>query len=112
MATMMRVLAALVLWLAVAAPQGSQEDVARALPAPHYLSPTARAVLKRRMQRHGRDLIRLGSAVVLLDFEHAGKLAELIAEDAQLARPLTGDATELNNQLPEPFFVLQDELRA
>ena len=31
--------------------------------------------------------------------------------DVSLARPLTGDATELASALPEKFFLYQDDLR-
>lgn len=91
----------------LAAPQQTQKS-----PAPQRLSPTARAVLQHRMQGHSRDILQLVRAVVLLEYDRVAKLADSIAEDSNLARPLTGDATELNSQLPERFFKLQDELKA
>jgi cytochrome c556 len=81
------------------------------LPAPKRLSPTARQIIDKRMQRHSRDLIPLVRSVVMLDYDRTAKLADSIVEDTMLARPLTGDASELNNQLPEKFFTLQDDLR-
>ena len=89
-----------------------QAAPAQKLPVPKRLSPTARNVLDKRMQRHSRDLIPLVRTVVMLDYDRTAKLADSIVEDSMLARPLTGDASELNNQLPERFFTLQDELRS
>lgn len=82
------------------------------LPKPGHLPEVARGVLERRMERHGADMTELLSSVVLTDWEAAQRRAEAIAGDASLARPLTGDAAELNSQLPEAFFRYQDELRA
>ncbi|MCS6912005.1 MAG: hypothetical protein RMK29_00900 [Myxococcales bacterium] len=84
----------------------------RLLPQPAHLDATARALLRQRMARHGADMNELVAAVVLADLDEAQRRARSIAEDANLARPLSGDATELNSALPQAFFRFQDELRA
>jgi cytochrome c556 len=53
----------------------------------------------------------LMSAVMILDYVQVQSRATSIVEDVSLARPLTGDATELNSALPEKFFSFQDQLR-
>jgi cytochrome c556 len=89
---------------AVSAPQ-------RAEP-PQYLPGTARAILQKRMAFHAQDMGDLVSAIMILQYDRVRDRATAIASDANLARPLTGDATELASALPESFFVLQDQLRA
>ena len=78
---------------------------------PEYLSPSARALLKTRMGNHAFRMSDLVSAIMILDYPRIRERAEELRDDARLARPLTGDATELNSALPEKFFVYQDELR-
>lgn len=92
---------------ASARPTGAQ----RHLPAPEHLPSAARSVLKKRMERHGRDMGELMWAVLLLDYDTTQKLAQEVATEPLLARPLRGDASELNSLLPERFFTLQDELK-
>jgi hypothetical protein len=82
------------------------------LPAPRHLSGTARALLHERMQRHAGQMEALGRAVITLDYRQAQELGADIAAEPMLARPLAGNATELNSSLPERFFQLQDALRA
>ena len=72
----------------------------------------ARALLQKRMERHGETLSELMYRLVLFDYDAVRTEAQHIREEAPLARPLTGDATELNSALPERFFEWQDELRA
>lgn len=79
---------------------------------PQYLSGTARSVLRARMASHTREMSDLVSAIMVLRYPAIVERANRIADDASLARPLTGDATELNSALPEAFFVHQDELRS
>jgi hypothetical protein len=81
------------------------------LEPPEYLSGTARAVLRTRMASHARDMGDLMSAIMVLQYDRIRERSEAIAGDANFARPLTGDAAELNSALPEKFFQLQDELR-
>lgn len=81
------------------------------LEPPDYLPPTARSILRQRMGRHARDMRDLVMAVLVLDRERAGEMAGRIAADVDLARPLSGDATELNALIPSRFFDLQDDLR-
>jgi hypothetical protein len=78
---------------------------------PDYLSELARQILRRRMDRHGRDLHQLTTSVVLLRRDVARTLAEAIATEPRIVRPLPDSRDELNTALPERFFVLQDELR-
>lgn len=75
------------------------------------LSPLARSIIKKRMERHGKDLLALTHAVLLLDREKAKRLATQVAEEPRFSRPIAGGADDLNAALPERFFVLQDELR-
>ncbi len=99
----------------VQAPQ--EEQLTKAVAAPERLAPpedlsgTARVILRARMQSHAQDMGALMSAVMILKYDVIQERATGIANDASLARPLTGDATELNSALPEKFFTLQDELR-
>ncbi|MBL8921545.1 MAG: cytochrome c [Myxococcaceae bacterium] len=81
------------------------------LARPDYLSDLARQILRRRMDRHGRDLHQLTTSVVLLRRDVARVLAEGIATEPRIVRPLPDSRDELNTALPERFFVLQDELR-
>lgn len=53
----------------------------------------------------------LMSAIMVLRYPIIRDRAQAIADDVDLARPLTGDATELNALLPAKFFDYQDELR-
>src|SRR5689334_23127133 len=102
-----------------APPQQGQLARAVAPPAtePHLepaqpLPGAARAVLKSRMASHVRDMTALVSAIMVLDYASIHQRAMDVAGDANLARPLGGDATELNTLLPEKFFEYQDQLRA
>ena len=95
-----------------------QEELVRAVSPPERLAPPddlpgpVRAILSHRMASHARDMGALMSAVMILDYPQAQTRATAIVEDVSLARPLTGDATELNSALPEKFFAFQDQLRA
>ena len=77
----------------------------------YLLEPAAPALLHERMRRHVEDLAQLNRAVVALDFSTTQQLADQIASEPKLGRPLQQDATELNSQLPERFFLLQDDLQ-
>lgn len=81
------------------------------LGTPGYLGPVARSLLKRRMARHGRDMLELVQSVLLLDRDTAGRLATQVAEEPRLTRPIAGGEDDLNASLPERFFIVQDELR-
>lgn len=81
------------------------------LATPDYLSALARQLLKKRMERHGRDLSRLVVGVTLLQREVVKELAGDIASEPRIVRPLAEGRDELNSALPERFFVLQDGLR-
>jgi cytochrome c556 len=90
--------------------------VAPPTPTPHLEPPealpgAARAILKRRMAGHVRDMSDLVSAIMVLDYAAIHDRAQAVAGDANLARPLGGDATELNSLLPDKFFEYQDALR-
>lgn len=92
-------------------PAGPREapDAGAAAPS---LSPLARAVLKRRMERHGKDLTLLVQSVVLLRRSVVAELATAIANEPRLVKPGPDAIDELNSQLPAKFFTLQDQLRA
>jgi acyl-CoA synthetase (NDP forming) len=91
--------------------------MAQAVAAPSHLEPiqpmpaAARSVLKSRMVYHARDMHALMSAIMVLDYPTIHGEALAIADNANLSRPLSGDATELNSLLPETFFLYQDQLR-
>lgn len=89
----------------------AQEPSSPGLQAPDYLNELARKLLKERMTRHGRDMSRLVQAVVLLERDVARDLAQSIANEPRITRPVPGATDELNAALPEQFFVRQDELR-
>jgi len=74
------------------------------------IPPAARQVIASKMRRHGEQLRVLVSRVVVLDYDGIARAAGEIFDEPALARPTAGD--QLNNLLPERFFVLQDALRS
>ena len=84
----------------------------RTLGAPKSLSLTARALLSRRMENHGFEMSNLLWATLLLDRATAADIAGSILAEPRLARPIDRSSHELNSQLPEAFFNLQDQLVA
>lgn len=110
------VLAAAVLCLVTAQAGAPQEKAPPPvedykLATPDYLPALARSLLHSRMQRHGRDQSRLVLAVTLLQRDVVKSIADDIAAEPRLVRPLAEGRDELNSALPERFFVLQDALR-
>lgn len=95
-----------------AEPKKAPAPAKKGLVAPAYLGPMARQLLKRRMARHGRDMMALVQAVLFLDRETTQRLAGELAAEPRLTRPIVGGEDDLNASLPERFFVLQDELRS
>lgn len=87
--------------------QTQREELGR----PEYLSDLARQLLRRRMERHGKDMTNLMTGVVLLKREVVETLSQSIASEPRITRPLPDSRDELNTALPETFFLLQDELR-
>ena len=81
------------------------------LPEPDYLPPLARRLLRKRMERHGRDQSRLVLAVTLLQRDVVKSIAGDIAAEPRIVRPLAEGRDDLNAALPERFFVLEDALR-
>jgi hypothetical protein len=81
------------------------------LPTPDYLPDTARALLRKKMDRHGLDARELMYGVTLLRYDVARGAAQRIASEPRLSRPTPGGEDDLNTALPERFFVLQDEAR-
>src|SRR3954464_12934164 len=80
-------------------------DVPRArLAEPDYLPPLARQVLRSRMQRHGDDMLHLVMAATLLQRERAKALANEIAIEPRLTRPIAGGDADLNAALPNQLF--------
>jgi hypothetical protein len=79
------------------------------LPEASNIPPAARQVLRSKMSRHDLQMRTLFSRVVLLDDDGTARAAGEIFDEPALARPVAGD--ELNQLLPERFFVLQDDLR-
>lgn len=81
------------------------------LPAPDYLPETARALLRKKMARHGQDARDLMFGVTLLRYDVARATAQRIASEPRIDRPAAGSEDEPAAFLPERFFVLQDEAR-
>lgn len=78
---------------------------------PQQLSPAARDLLRSRMALHAADMSNLVSAIMILEYRPIAERAASIASDANLARPLSDDATDLASAIPESFFMYQDQLR-
>jgi cytochrome c556 len=76
------------------------------------LPEAARAALATQMHAHARGMMELVSTATVLDYEAVGVSVQRLLEEPRVARPLIGDATELNAELPARFFGMQDELRA
>jgi len=81
------------------------------LATPDYMPKLARELLRKRMERHGRDQSRLVLAVTLLQRDVVKSIAGDIATEPRIVRPLAEGRDDLNAALPERFFVLQDALR-
>ena len=98
-------------------PPVQQTQLARAVAAPDReeppvpLSNTTRELLRSRMASHANDMNNLMSAIMILDYPRISERAGGIASDANMARPVTQDATELGSSIPASFFDYQDELR-
>lgn len=82
------------------------------LPKPDYIPEAARALLRKKMERHGDDARDLMFAVTLLQYDAAKAAAQRISTEPRLVRPIAGGEDDLNALLPERFFVLQDEARS
>ena len=95
-----------------------QRQLARAVAPPETLGAPAdlpqalRVILQTRMASHARDMSALVKAIMILRYREIETLSLALAANADFARPLSGDATELNSFLPEAFFSLQDELKS
>jgi cytochrome c556 len=102
---------------APAAQPPQQKQLTQAVSPPERLRPAeplseiARALLRERMASHDRDMGELVSDIMVLRYERIQAGAQRIAGDANLGRPLSADASELNSALPEKFFLYQDDLR-
>ena len=81
------------------------------LTEPDYLPPMARQLLRKRMERQGEDMMQLVMAVTLLQRERARAIAEDVAAEPRLTRPIAGGESDLNSALPNQLFLFQDELR-
>jgi hypothetical protein len=117
-----RLLVGLVLAVAACATQRPEQppqqiQFTRAISAPGRLEPPehlpaeARVLLRARMNSHARDMADLMSAVMVLRYQEIAGRAQKIAEEDRFARPLTGDASELNSALPERFFAQDRQMR-
>lgn len=105
------VLAGVIVAIVVALTPSRRIAPERHLPLAERLSDPARAALKTQMRTHARAMMELVSRVTLLDYDGALVAAQRVLAEPRVARPVTGDATELNASLPPRFFALQDELR-
>lgn len=75
------------------------------------LPAAARELLRAKMRNHSVDANLLLRSVLLLDRAEAARLADGIAAETSLARPLAGDGDQLNSLVPARFFDLQDRSR-
>jgi hypothetical protein len=75
------------------------------------LPPMARDMLAPRMKDHAVDMDSLVNAVIRLDRRTTASVAEKLANDDRLARPVGKDDATLNSIVPPKFFELQDQLR-
>jgi len=82
------------------------------LPAPDYLSEQQRAALRRKMERHGENMVQLFLAMTLLQHDVARQAAERIAAEPTIDRAAAGSEDDLGEALPERFFTLQLQLRS
>ncbi len=80
-------------------------------PSEDFLSDNVRALLRKRMGRHGLDARELMYGVTLLRYDMARAAAQRIASEPRIARPVPGTEDDLSAALPESFFLLQDEVR-
>jgi hypothetical protein len=80
------------------------------LPQRQDLPLVLRETLRSSMDRHGEELTFLLADVVLLQYEQAEQLAEMLANEPKLGRPVPGDTESLNALLPESFFLHQSQL--
>jgi hypothetical protein len=80
-------------------------------PVEESLPPMARDMLAARMKDHATDMDQLVRSVIRLDRPATARLAEQLANDDRLARPLGKDDALLNSLVPPRFFELQDQLR-
>ncbi len=82
----------------------------RQMPEPEHIPLVARQLLAERMMTHGRDMSDLVWAMLFLDTRSVEEIADDIAAQPRIARPLANDASELASRLPAAFFDLQDQL--
>jgi hypothetical protein len=94
------------------AAQKSTDAKIQGLPTPDYIPETARALLRKKMERHGQDARELMFGVMLLQYDVVKAAAQRISSEPRLVRPIAGGEDDLNALLPERFFVLQDESRS
>ncbi|MEW5848106.1 MAG: hypothetical protein AB2A00_04800 [Myxococcota bacterium] len=105
--------------LGVAASMGVQawanQDVATDIPPPRAggedLNEVSRVVVWPRMMRHGDDMEELIWSVLLLEHDQTEHLADSIASEPKVARPLGMTGNEVNAEIPERFFIIQDLLQ-
>jgi len=83
----------------------AKDELAR----PTAIPPALLSILKTKMGQHDLQMKELMTRVILLDDDGVARAAGAIFDEPSLARPILGD--ELNQLLPERFFVLQDDLR-
>src|SRR2546425_166850 len=102
---------AMIIVLGAAIALGGVPEQRSRLVEPDYLPVLARQLLRKRMERHGDDMMQVVIAVTLLQRERARAIAEDVASEPRLTRPIAGGADDLNAALPNQIFVLQDELR-
>ena len=73
------------------------------------LGGVARSVLKKRMERHGKDMEAVLAATLALEYDEVVAGGARIADEPRLARP--GSSSDTANALfPEAFFGFQDAL--
>lgn len=75
------------------------------------LPDVGRALLSERMGRHSQYMKQLIWSVLFLVDDEVAEIAEEIADETKIAKPLPDYPDDLNAQFPKEFFDLQDELQ-
>jgi cytochrome c556 len=63
------------------------------------------------MKTHGEQMQQLSVATVLLRYGEIQRLAGRVADQPALGRPEKAGAGDVNAEVPEQFFLMQDNLR-
>src|SRR4051812_31351673 len=88
----------------------SAAEASGSLPEPNWLPSEAREMLSARMDRHGEVMMMMLVSVMTLQHSDTELLAEQVAAEPRLGRPVAGEKGTISALLPPRFFTLQDQL--